>query len=204
MRRFEIAAVIGIIGAIFCGSTAEFAEKVEGLREDVLRLHILANSDTEEDQALKLHVRDTLLEASETLFVGCDTPEEMRERAAEQQETIRLLAQDAVEDCGYDYDVAVQLVNMEFDAKQYEEITMPAGAYDAVRILIGEAEGQNWWCVMYPPLCIPSEAVVEVDEEAAETYFDEETEDILEHSQKYEIKFKCLEWWEKLVDFVKG
>lgn len=204
MRKLEIAAVIGIIGAIFCGSTADFAEKIDGLREDVLRLHILANSDSPEDQALKLHVRDTLLEASEELFAGCDTPEEMRERAADRQETIRLLAQDAVEEAGYDYEVAVQLVNMEFDEKQYEEIIMPAGAYDAVRILIGGAEGQNWWCVMYPPLCIPSGVVVEADEEAAETYFDSETADILEHSQKYEVKFKCLEWWEKLMEFVKG
>ncbi len=204
MRKWELAAVLGLIGAIFCSSNMDFSDRLTSLREQVLRLHILANSDSPEDQALKLHVRDELLEASDTLFVGCDTPEEMRERAASQQETIRLLAQEAVEDAGYDYEVTVQLVNMEFDAKQYEEITMPAGAYDAVRILIGEAEGQNWWCVMYPPLCIPSEAVVLGDPEAAEAHFDAETADILTNPRKYEVKLKCLEWWEELVEFVKG
>ncbi|MBQ7003854.1 MAG: stage II sporulation protein R [Oscillospiraceae bacterium] len=203
MRRWELAAALGLIGAIFCSSNMDFSERMTHLREQVLRLHILANSDSPEDQALKLHVRDTLLAASDTLFAGCDTPEEMRERAADQLETIRLIAQDAVEEAGFDDVVSVQLVNMEFDAKQYEEITMPAGAYDAVRILIGEAEGQNWWCVMYPPLCIPSEAVVLGDPEAAEQCFGAETAEILTDPPRYEVKLKCLEWWEELVKFVK-
>ena len=76
---------------------------------------------------------------------------------------------------------------MEFDTREYEEITMPAGCYDALRILIGEGQGHNWWCVMYPPLCLP---VAE-----PEIYFDTDTVEILENPQNYEIKFKCVELW---------
>ncbi len=200
MRKLEIAAVIGILGAIFFADFAGFAERIRTLREDVLRLHILADSDSEEDQALKLKVRDALLEESGVLFAGCDTPEEIRKRAEEQQETIRLLAQNVLEENGCDDKVTVQLVQMEFDEKQYKEITMPAGNYDALRILIGEAEGQNWWCVMYPPLCIPSASDVIGDSGTARECFGEETADILEDAPKYEVKFKCLEWWESICE----
>lgn len=200
MKKLEIAVVLGLICSIFFSNFSEFAQRIESLQENVLRLHILANSDSDEDQALKLKVRDALLEQSETLFAGCETPEEMRERAEAQKETIRLLAQAVVEENGSDDKVTVQLVQMEFDEKQYEEITMPAGEYDALRILIGEAEGQNWWCVMYPPLCIPAAADVTGDAEAAEMYFDEETSEILTESRRFEIKFKCLEWWDALME----
>ncbi len=198
MRKLELAIVMGIIGAIFCSSFADFAKRVDTLQKDVLRLHILADSDSAEDQELKLMVRDALLAHSEELFAGCDTPEEIRARAVEQQETIRLLAQSVVEENGCEDEVTVQLVQMEFDARQYEEITMPAGTYDALRILIGEAEGKNWWCVMYPPLCIPAAAEVTADAETAELYFDEETAEILEDAPKYEVKFKCLELADRL------
>ncbi|MBR4101182.1 MAG: stage II sporulation protein R [Oscillospiraceae bacterium] len=202
MRKIEIAASIGLICAIFFGSVSELSQTLTYLQEDVLRLHILANSDSEEDQALKLKVRDTLLEHAGILFEGCDSPEEIRERAVMQKETIRLLAQEVLVQNGCDAEVAVQLVHMDFDEKQYDEITMPAGEYDALRILIGEAEGQNWWCVMYPPLCLPAAGQILSDNETAEEYFDEETLDILENPPKFEIRFKCLEWWDKLKEKV--
>lgn len=198
MRKLELAAVIGIIGAICFADFSEFADRVAHLREEVLRLHILADSDDPEDQALKLKVRDTLLEHADTLFAGCDSPEEIRERAVEKSETIRLLAQSVLEENGCTDRVTVQLVQMDFDEKQYEQITMPAGHYDALRILIGEAEGQNWWCVMYPPLCIPAGTGVSADLAETEDFFDPETADLLEHSAKFEVRFKCLEWIESI------
>ncbi len=198
MKKFELAVVLGLVAAIFCGNLSEFAKCIEGLESSVLRLHILANSDSAEDQDLKLKVRDALLAQSDALFAGCDTPEEVRARALEEQETIRLLAQAVLEENGCDDQVTVQLVQMEFDARQYEEITMPAGNYDALRILIGEAQGQNWWCVMYPPLCIPAGAELEADTDTAELFFDPETLEILEDAPRYEVKFKCLEVWDEL------
>ncbi len=198
MKKLETAAVIGLIGAIFCGNLSGLQSTVETLKNEVLRLHILANSDSPEDQELKLMVRDELLRHADELFDGCDTPEEFRDRALSQKETIRLLAQNVVEEQGSDLQVCVQLVQMEFDAKQYEEITMPAGVYDAVRILIGEGEGQNWWCVMYPPLCLPAGAEVTANTDAAA--FDSETEEVLTHSERFEVKFQILEWWEMLCE----
>ncbi len=199
MKKLEIAAVVGIIGAIFCGNLSGFRQTVDSLREEVLRLHILAQSDSAEDQALKLMVRDELLSHAESLFSGCQTPEDFRSRALEQQETIRLLAQHVVEDQGSDAQVRVQLVQMAFDEKQYEEITMPAGVYDAVRILIGEAQGQNWWCVLYPPLCIPAGAGVKENAQTVEA-FDSRTQEVLEESERFEVKFKIVEWWDRLCE----
>ncbi len=192
MRKLEIAVVLGIIMTIAWANFAQFRTTLSNLKNGVLRLHILADSDSQEDQDLKLLVRDTLLSHSEELFAGCDTLEEMKQRAIEEKETIRLLAQDVLEKHGCYDKVTVQLVQMEFDERQYEEITMPAGAYDALRILIGEGKGKNWWCVMYPPLCLPAAS--------DEGWFDAETTDILTEPEQYEVKFKCVELWDKLME----
>ena len=190
MKNLQTAMCLGLILAIFIGSFSGFAQKLENLQHDVLRLHILANSDSDYDQALKLKVRDRLLEESENLFQGCETLEDMKKRAAEQTDTIRMIAKSVLEENGCQEDVSVQLVQMKFDTRQYDELTMPAGCYEALRILIGKAEGHNWWCVMYPPLCLP---VAE-----PEIYFDTDTAEILENPQKYEVKLKCVEIWDDL------
>ena len=192
MKKIQAAAAIGLILAIAWGNFASFREHLQALHSDVLRLHILANSDSQEDQKLKLLVRDELLRHSEELFCGCDTLEEMKQRAQEERETIRLLAQQVLSAHGCTDKVTVQLVQMDFDERQYEEITMPAGAYDALRILIGRGEGHNWWCVMYPPLCLPAAS--------AETYFDEETAAILTEPERFEVRFRCVELWQELQD----
>lgn len=190
MRKLETAMCLGLILAIFLGSFSGFAKKLDDLRHDVLRLHILANSDSDYDQNLKLKVRDRLLEESGNLFQGCETLSQMKQRAEEKQDTIRMIAKSVLEENGCQEDVTVQLVQMDFDTRVYDEITMPAGCYDALRILIGKAEGHNWWCVMYPPLCL---SVAE-----PEVYFDTDTVEILEHPQKYEVRFKCVELWDEL------
>ena len=188
MKRLRTAAFLGILLAILCGSQAGFTQRLRDLRADVLRLHILANSDSDEDQARKLLVRDALLSHADELFAGCTTLDEMRARAWEERETIRLIAQSTLEQNGCHDPVTVQLAQMEFDTRQYEEITMPGGEYEALRILIGSGEGHNWWCVMYPPLCLPAVS--------AEAYFDAETTDILTEPEAYEVRFKCAELWE--------
>lgn len=190
MRKLETAMCIGLILSIFLGSLSGFTRKINDLQSQVLRLHILANSDSETDQQLKLFVRDKLLEESEALFSGCETLEDMKRCAIEKQDIIREIAETTLQEHGCQDAVSVQVVNMPFDTREYEQISMPAGNYDALRILIGKAEGHNWWCVMYPPLCLPTAE--------PEAYFDEETSDLLEHPQKYEIRFKCAELWNQL------
>lgn len=196
MKKLETAVVLGLILAIAWGNFGEFRQKLNDLQSGVLRLHILANSDSEEDQDLKLLVRDELLNHSEELFAGCDTLDEMKQRAIEEKETIRLLAQNVLEQHGCTDKVTVQLVQMQFDKREYEEITMPAGAYDALRILIGEGEGHNWWCVMYPPLCLPAAS--------DEGWFDPETEAILEEPEQFEVKFKCVELWDTFMKSIRS
>ena len=190
LRRFRAAVVIGIFLTILLGNYSELAARLEKLHQSVLRMHILANSDSEADQALKLKVRDELLDHAEELFAGCETAEEMKQRAWEARDTIRLIAQTVLEENGCTDQVTVQLAQMEFDTRQYEEITMPGGEYAALRILIGKGEGHNWWCVMYPPLCLPAVS--------ADACFDSGTADFLEHPQQYEVKFKCAEIWEQV------
>lgn len=190
MKKLELSMALALILSIFLGNFAGFSRNLENLKHDVLRLHILANSDSDEDQALKLQVRDALLEQSEELFAGCETLEDMKQTVLTKQAEIQEIAEKTLKDAGCADSVEVSLEKTRFDVREYENFTMPAGEYDALRILIGNAEGHNWWCVMYPPLCIP---VAE-----PEQYFDDDTVELLEYPEKYEIKFKCVEIWEKL------
>lgn len=100
----------------------------------------------------------------------------------------------AVWDEGYSYAVKAQLVEMPFDDRTYGEWTMPAGDYEALRITIGEAAGQNWWCVMYPSLCVPNACEVTADEETAQEAFGKSEQDMLQHHERYAVKLKCVEW----------
>ena len=187
MRKLETAMCLGLILSIFLGSLSGFTQKVNDLQKQVLRLHILANSDSAADQQLKLLVRDELLAQSEKIFSGCETCSDMKQRISEQKDYIQKIAETVLQEHGCQDSVSVQFVHMPFEQRVYEQFTMPAGTYDALRILIGNAEGHNWWCVMYPPLCLPAAE--------PETYFDDETTDILQSPQKYEIRFKCAELW---------
>ena len=193
MKKTDIILLTGLIGSIIFSNFAGFEKKLDKIEHEVLRMHILANSDTEYDQNLKLKVRDKLLENSDEIFGGCENLEEMKIRANEKLDEINDIVLDVIHANGYNYTVQAQLVNMEFDAREYGDITMPAGKYDALRVTIGEAEGHNWWCVMYPPLCIPAAEKVESDEQAAEDYFEAEELDIMKNPDKYEVRFKCVE-----------
>lgn len=198
MKKLDIVLLIGIIGSIIFSNFISFGKTLENIENEVLRIHILANSDTEYDQNLKLCVRDRLLEKSEELFGGCDTLEEMKQTANEKMDEINRIALDVIHEKGYDYNVDSQLVNMEFDNREYGDITMPAGRYDAVRITIGEAKGHNWWCVMYPPLCIPAAEEVEGDKKTAGRYFSEDELDVMENPENYKVKFKCVEMFREI------
>ncbi|MBP3380220.1 MAG: stage II sporulation protein R [Ruminococcus sp.] len=163
--------------------------RLDDLRASVLRLHILAESDSEEDQRLKLMVRDKLLEAD--FFSDCVSLEEAEKTAAEKLPEIVRTAEDVLLENGCASGVTAELADVEFDTRVYGDITMPAGEYRALRVKIGKAEGHNWWCVMYPPLCIPAAETVEEDP----SVFSEDELDILCHPKKYRVRFAV---WDKL------
>ena len=108
-----------------------------------------------------------------------------------------------VQEQGFTYDVEAELVEMPFDERVYEDLTMPAGEYEALRITIGEAEGHNWWCVMYPPLCIPAAESVRSDADQAEAYFDQGEYDLLTNPRRYRARLKCAEVFSRLWDRIR-
>ena len=122
------------------------------LADSVFRLHVIANSDSEEDQNLKYKVRDSLIEYMNTLTNEMNTKDEVIEIAKNHLEDFKNIAHNVVNENGYDYEVNVEIGNFSFPTKTYGDISFPAGFYDALRVKIGKAEGQNWWCVMFPPL----------------------------------------------------
>lgn len=156
MKRIDIALVIGLTLTIFITSFTSFARDCEEVREEVVRLHILANSDSEADQMLKLDVRDKILEHTAEFFSVGGSKEQVEKTAEKQLSEIERAAREEILRQGYDYAVKAELVNMYFETRTYENTTLPAGRYDAVRVSIGEARGKNWWCVLFPPLCIPA------------------------------------------------
>jgi stage II sporulation protein R len=203
MKKFDLIILAGFISALVFSDVSAAVRTRDNIQSDVLRMHILANSDSNEDQQLKLKVRDKLLECSADIFEGASSLEEMKEKAEEKLEYINGIVEQVISENGFSYGSEAEVVNMEFDAREYGEITMPAGTYDALRITLGEANGHNWWCVMYPPLCIPAAEKAEVDKQEAEDYFSSEEMDMLENPENYEIKFKCAEIFEKIKNKMK-
>lgn len=162
------------------------------IRSQVVRLHVLANSDSEEDQALKLRVRDAVLAASDGLLNGVTDTEAALAAVQAQLPRLQAAAQACVAENGYNYPVAVEVREMYFTTRTYDAGTLPAGQYHALRVTIGEGAGRNWWCVVYPPLCLSAAA----EPAHLSDVLDEEACDAVEHPDRYEVRFKVVEWLE--------
>ena len=195
LRTVEIALMVGL--AIFLGSGVLALRTQDELADKVVRLHVLANSDSEEDQALKLKVRVVVLErATAILEQSADRREAESRLRGELLELERIAAEEIAAE-GYNYPVTVELENTDFPTKEYDGFTLPAGEYLALRVIIGEGQGQNWWCVVFPPLCTAASADVPASALAA-GFSEEEVNLITEENQGYVLKFKAVEWWETL------
>ncbi|MBE6755715.1 MAG: stage II sporulation protein R [Ruminococcaceae bacterium] len=190
-KLFEISLLVGFLIAVAFSITS-FAGTCEEVRGDVLRLHVLANSDSEEDQQLKLKVRDALLKSGKNIFDGSLTRENAEEKIKEEKEILIETAEKVIEENGFDYDVEITVTEEFFTTRTYENVTLPAGKYMALRVLIGESAGKNWWCVMFPPLCIPA---VQPD---INLFFTEDEIKLVESDPKYEPRFKIVEIYESL------
>ena len=197
----EKSLLLGLLLSFLLTMTG-FSGQCEAIENQVFRFHVLANSDSQEDQALKLKVRDRVLEYSEGLFQNAQTREEAEALAAAHLQELCQAAQDEVYRQGYDYPVKAEITNMFFDTREYETVTLPAGCYDALRITIGEAEGHNWWCVMYPNLCFAN-SMYEVDassgEKLREVLEPEEYAAVLE-SGNYKVRFKMLGFLNRVLE----
>lgn len=186
------------IYVIFCAKSYSNAVSSE-LSNAVFRLHVLANSDSDQDQQLKLKVRDALLSYMNTLCSDCNTKEEAITIANEHKDDFQKIAENTIIENGYNYSIKIKINNFYFPTKSYGDISLPAGYYDALRVEIGEAKGQNWWCVMFPSLCfidISSGIVSSEGKEKLENNLDTESYELISENQtspEFKLKFKLLE-----------
>jgi len=182
------ALALGLIFSVIF-SVLDFSGKCESISNKVLRLHIIANSNSKEDQYLKIKVRDRLIEQFGEDFKLLSDVNEAKDNVQKKIEQIKIAAQNEVYSQGYNYKVDAKTSKTYFPTRRYNQITLPAGVYEALRIIIGEAKGENWWCVMFPPMCLPA---AQEKSEIEEILSPAET-DIVENETNYVFKLKFLE-----------
>lgn len=171
------------------------------LAEKTVRLHVVANSDAEDDQAQKLRVRDAVLQTVSSLTADCRNSDEAQQVMRENLDVIESAARDVLRAEGSDYALRVSLGTERFDTRRYDTFTLPAGRYPALRVGIGAAEGKNWWCVVFPSLCMAatSDAVRQCAEVGG--YDGAESALVTGGEERYVVRFKTLEWLQKLASW---
>jgi stage II sporulation protein R len=205
MKTIEKALAISLcLGSLL--RFMRFWGTCRNISDKTFRLHILANSDSNEDQNLKLKVRDRILEYTREKFSYAEDKISAKRIAEENLDEIKHIAKCEISDQGYNYNVKTELVDkMYFNTRQYGNFTLPAGNYDALRVSIGDAKGKNWFCFMYPGLCIPAaidrENIKKENKKRKELNSSEIK--VIEGELKYEIKFKVVEWLENLKNYLR-
>ena len=189
-----VAVAISLYMAFSC---TYFTASAQTVKDDVVRLHILANSDSETDQGVKLKIRDALLQTNASILSDDVTKENAKEHFEKSKDILLKTAKDTLEENGFDYEVKITLQEEYFNTRTYGNLTFPAGQYTALKVVLGEGEGKNWWCVMFPPLCVPAADGIETNENTAD-YLTQSGEKIVNSGEKYIVKFKLLEIYEEL------
>lgn len=192
LKKLTVAICMGLVVSILM-SFAGFDASCLELKENLLRLHIVANSDSASDQTLKLKVRDELLKVGDNVFKDAENLIIAKDIAQDMLPIFEKVAQKVVKSEGYNYSVRVSLGKAFFDTRVYENFTLPAGEYDALKVVIGQGKGKNWWCVIFPSVCIPSATNKSINSAVSKS-----TGKIINNAPKYRIKFKVVEWYETL------
>ena len=190
----EIAVFAAFILTVAVSSFFRLEKTCDNIKENVLRLHVIANSDSDEDQKLKLAVRDAVLSAGSPLFDGEVNTKNAAEIAKSETEYLEQAAQAVIDENGFDYGVKIEVGQSRFPTRVYEDVTLPAGEYTAVRVILGKGEGHNWWCVMFPPMCL---SAAEGDASLSDVLSQDALE-LTRSGKKYEVKFKLIEWYENI------
>ena len=200
LRCGEIALMVALALTMLWGVWSTQEQDV--LERKMIRLHVIANSDAQDDQALKLQVRDAVLAQATDLLQQSRDMVDAQRKLSLALPAIETAAREKVVAEGYDYAVAARLEQTEFPTKEYDGFSLPAGEYLALRVVIGEGAGQNWWCVVFPPLC--TAAATDIEETAIATGLGEEDISLItEENQGYVLKFRSLELWESLRQWLK-
>lgn len=198
----SIACALGISllatgGIVYAHQEELHQQEIQrGLAEEVFRFHVLANSDSAADQKLKMQVKEAVISYIKEELPDSENAEETKMWAKSHLNEIEVVAEEEIEKAGSDYEVRAEVTNCAFPQKVYGDVTFPAGYYDALRIEIGEAEGQNWWCVLYPNLCFMDSVRAVVPDEGKEQLKEVLTEEEYEEITEVKIKWFCLQMCE--------
>lgn len=195
-KTFTISIIASITFAVLL-SFVGFDASCREIKNEVLRLHIVANSDSDADQSLKLKVRDRVLDLEKELWKESKNKEEAIATVNENLDYIVKEAQKVVNENGYSYPVKGEVAVCSFPTKNYKEFTLPAGYYDALKITIGEGKGKNWWCVLFPEICLGTATDFK-------GVISEESENIVRKPQNYKVKFKVIEVYHGLKEKINS
>ena len=202
MKNLKRTVLIFLLFFIYCFlSVYSYSSAVSfDIASHVFRLHVIANSNSEEDQALKYKVRDALVDYMNSFSEKITTKEEAICFAKQNKEKLQNIAKTVIEENGFPYTVNLTIGNFSFPSKSYGDVALPAGFYDALRVEIGNASGQNWWCVLFPTLCfvdVASGIVPEEEKKDLQSNLSEEDYALLcSETAEYKIKFKLVELFE--------
>lgn len=193
------ALVCGFVMAVIA-SFFPFAAACGGLPENVVRLHVVANSDSEEDQSVKLLVRDAVLEEAAKWYGGAQSMEEASSQLCTHLQSLGKTARTTLAENGMEYSAKVEMTEMYFSTRDYGTFRLPAGRYRTLRVTLGEGQGKNWWCVAFPSLCLPA-----AGEEQSDLLLSlpESEREIVENPEQFQVKFKAVELWESLREWLR-
>lgn len=197
LHTWEAALLLAVAAALLWGACT--LQRQDALEQKVIRLHVIANSDSEADQALKLRVRDRVLVLTEDILRQSGDMEEARQRLTEALPRLQQTAAEEIAAQGSRYTVSARLEETEFPTREYDGFALPSGEYLALRVVIGEGAGKNWWCVVFPSLCLPAAT----QEEALLTLPEGERQ-VVEGGRDVQVKLKAVELWESLREWLRG
>lgn len=196
-----MVAVTGVLMYLY-GEATEGRREQRAIAEQIIRLHVIANSDTEEDQELKMKVKETIVTYLRGEMQDAVSVDEARQAIVEHLPEIEEIATEKMRAEGYDYTAEATLGESYFPIKEYGDLTFPAGDYEALRVRLGKSEGRNWWCVMYPTLCFVDSTYQVVPESSKEqlkqNLTSEEYDSLLDGGDDVSYSWKILEWIQDL------
>ena len=195
-KRIELSVAFGLICALLL-SVSHFNAACDDLRQNVLRLHIIANSDSDADQSLKLKIRDEILKETGDLFLNCNDLENAEKTVKENLNSFSDIANRVIEKNGFDYTATASFGKSDFSTRYYDDFTLPAGEYDSLIITLGEGEGKNWWCVVYPTVCISAATKGDLKDTVKA-----ESAQIAKGGKRYVMRFKTVEIYEKIKKYI--
>lgn len=198
LKRFEVSIAIAVVTSVIF-SVISFSATAEEIRNDVLRLHVIAASDSEEDQKLKLEVRDAVLDAGAEIFDGSVNVKNAVAKISPQINILTESARKVIKEHGFDYSVEITVDEEYFTTRTYKSVTLPAGEYLSLIVRIGEGEGKNWWCVMFPPMCLSAAD----EEDVLKSVLSDNEIKLVTSSPKFEPRFKVIEIFENIKSRIK-